>query len=217
VLMEKLLAQREKADTECDRCGKRFKLWDKLERKFASKEVQEAVEGMQLLDVARLTARRKGKMLVLEVGARITSANQKWWEIPGEEDDGIDIMLEFTDEAGNGTGKGLCLQLKAGNSHLEKRRKDGAEIFRIAKQRWVKTWTTQPWPVMLVVGTFPDVLDRLASREKRELTDVRWMEITSVLNEKLAGGAKTVSQIEFKGERLDMSSVMAWRRRMQSD
>ena len=27
----------------------------------------------------------------------------------------------FTNEDGNGTGKGLCLQLKAGNSHLTTR------------------------------------------------------------------------------------------------
>ena len=50
------------------------------------------------------------------MSARITSANQKWMEVPGDEDDGIDMMVEFTEEDGN--GKGLCLQLKVGNSHL---------------------------------------------------------------------------------------------------
>ena len=48
---------------------------------------------------------------------------------PSAEDDGIDILLEFTDEEGNGIGKGLCLRLKVGNSHLTKRKTDGAEIF----------------------------------------------------------------------------------------
>jgi len=83
---------------------------------------------------------------VLDAGARITSANQKWMEVPGDEDDGIDMLVEFTDEDVNGIcegiGKGLCLQLKAGNSHLTKR-KDGTEIFTIQKQRWVKTWTNR--------------------------------------------------------------------------
>ena len=69
-----------------------------------------------------LSTRRRGKLLVLDVGARITSANQKWMEVPGDEDDGIDMLVEFTDEDGNGIskgiGKGLCLQLKAGNCRL---------------------------------------------------------------------------------------------------
>ena len=51
---------------------------------------------------------------------------------PSAEHDGIDILLEFTNEDGNGTGKGLCLQLKAGNSHLTKRKMDGAEAFLIS-------------------------------------------------------------------------------------
>ena len=36
----------------------------------------------------------------------------------GDEDDGIDMLVEFTDEDGNGNGKGLCLQLNAGNCRL---------------------------------------------------------------------------------------------------
>ena len=59
---------------------------------------------------------------MLDVGARITSANQKWMEVPGDEDDGIDMLVEFTDEDVNGIckgiGKGLCLQLKAGDWRL---------------------------------------------------------------------------------------------------
>ncbi len=39
VLMEKLIARKEKADAECDRCETRFPLWDALERKFASEAV----------------------------------------------------------------------------------------------------------------------------------------------------------------------------------
>jgi hypothetical protein len=37
------------------------------------------------------------------------------------------------------------------------------------------------------------------------------MEISSVLELESQNGAKPVKQIEFKGERLDMSSVRRWR------
>jgi hypothetical protein len=214
VLMKKLLAKKQQADTECDGCGERFALWDALEKKFASDDVRRQVEELQADDLAKLTTRRKGKLLVLDVGARITSANQKWYEIPQEEDDGIDMVVEFTDEDGNGVGKGLCLQLKAGNSHLTKRKTDGVEIFAIGKQRWVDTWMKQPHPVMLVIGTFSEDDERRGGKDKLEFAEVRWMEISSVLKSLSADGTKPVKQFEFKGERLDMASVRKWREKV---
>jgi small GTP-binding protein len=216
VLMENLLADGEHATAECDRskCRTRFPLWDSLEQKFASEDVRRQVEHLRANDDVQLTTRRKGKLLVLDVGARITSANQKWIEIPQDEDDGIDMIVEFTDEAGNGVGKGLCLQLKAGNSHLTRRKKDSAEIFAIKNQRWVKTWTNQPYPVMLVIGTFSEEDDRAVGREKLEFADVRWMEITSVLQRESRNGTQPVHQIEFQPERLDLSSVHRWRSKL---
>jgi hypothetical protein len=85
------------------------------------------VEGLQADDVVRLDSRRKGKLLALEVAARITSADQKCFEIPATEDEGLDIELEFTDDEGKGTGKRVYLQLKAGNSYIRKRKTDQAE------------------------------------------------------------------------------------------
>jgi small GTP-binding protein len=208
--MQKLFAKKEQATVVCDVCDTQFKLWDELERLFASAEVRAQVEVLQAEDAIRLDARRKGKLLVLDVGARITSANQKWHEIPQEEDEGIDIEVEFTDDNGAGTGKGLCLQLKAGNSHLDKL-KDGREIFRIKKQRWVNYWLQQPHPVMLVIGTFAEDDERFVGKDKLEFAEVRWMEISSVLQRESQNGTKPVKQIEFKGERLDMSSVRRWR------
>jgi hypothetical protein len=64
--------------------------WDALEKTFASDEVRQRVEGLQAEDAVRLDSRRKGKLLALEVGARITSADQKCFEIPGTEDEGLD-------------------------------------------------------------------------------------------------------------------------------
>ena len=39
------------------------------------------------------------------------------------------------------------------------------------------------------------------------------MEISSVLQRESANGKQPVKQIEFKGERLDMTSVRRWRER----
>jgi len=108
------------------------------------------------------------------------------------------------------------LQLKSGNSHLE-RRKNGAEIFKIKEQRWVQYWLQQPYPVMLVIGTFPEEDERAGWKNKLEFADVRWMEITSVLKRESQDGTRPVKQIEFKGDRLDMSSVRRWRDRALSN
>lgn len=214
VLMKKLLREKQNADTECDDCGERFPLWDALEKKFASEAVRAQVEQLQADDLAKLDTRRRGKLLALEVGARITSADQKCFEIPATEDEGLDMELEFTNDDGEGTGRRLYLQLKSGNSHLTKRKTDGAEIFTIRKQRWVEYWLAQPHPVMLVIGTFSEDDERATGKDKLEFAEVRWMEISSVLKRESANGTKPVKQIEFKGERLDLSSVRRWRERV---
>ena len=158
--------------------------------------------------------RRRGKLLALEVGARITSADQKCFEIPATEDEGLDMKLEFTNDNGEGMGRRLYQQLKSGNSHLTKRKTDGAEIFTIKKQRWVEYWLAQPHPVMLVIGTFSEDDERAIGKDKLEFAEVRWMEISSVLQRESQNGTKPVKQIEFKGERLDLSSVRRWRARV---
>jgi hypothetical protein len=209
------LLKKQEADTECDKCGHRFPLWDELEKAFASDELRQQVEGLNAQDVIRLDSRRKGKLLVLEVSARLTSADQKCSEIPGTEDEGIDMELEFTDDAGKGTGRRMYLQLKSGNSYLRKL-KDGTEIFDIKKSGWVDYWLKQQSPVMLVVGTFreEDRAGHSARQNRLEFAEVRWMEISSVLKALSENGTKPVTQIEFKGERLDMLSVRNWRTRM---
>ncbi len=88
------------------------------------------------------------------------------------------------------------------------------EFFTIKKQRWVKTWMNQKFPVMLVIGTFSEEDERAVGKEKVEFADVRWMEITSVLERESADGTKPVKQIEFKGKRLDLASVRKWREKM---
>ena len=243
VLMDKLARDGDKAQVTCDACDQRFPLFDDLERLLADPELRRRAEALGS-EPPPLTARRKGKLLVLEVGARLTSANQKWQEINPDEDDGIDLQVEFTDDNGIGTGRYLYLQLKAGPSHL-RRLKDGREMFAIKKPRWIHTWTQQPGPVMLVIGReaaagrYAQVTDSLWRRLpvgssrfdldlKQELSffverpgsrafpDVRWMEISSVLQRELAAGRSPtqIRQIEFVGESLDMASVLQWRRKI---
>ena len=132
--MAKLDRHGEAAQVSCDACDRRFPLYDDLECLLADPAVNQRAEAISQQQRPELTARRKGKLLVLEVGARLTSANQKWQEIPGDEDDGLDLQLEFTDDDGNGSGRYLYLQLKAGTSHL-RRQADGREMFTIKKPR----------------------------------------------------------------------------------
>ncbi|HEV3036260.1 MAG TPA: TIR domain-containing protein [Candidatus Angelobacter sp.] len=196
---------------QCQRCNKAIPLWDRLERLFASPEVKSKVEALRQNESSDLDSRRLGKLLVLEVSSRITSANQKCYEIPGDQDEGIDLVVEFTDEDGKGTGQQMYLQLKAGNSHLKTRKSDEAEVFTIKKQSWVKQWIRQNGPMMLVVGTFPEEAERNTRDDKKTFAEVRWMEIGELLRNQSENGKKPVKQIIFKGERLDAQSVRRWR------
>ena len=101
---------RKKKKTPSIICGgreQRVPLWDAQEKKFASEVVRAQVEQLQADDLAKLDTRRRGKLLALEVGARITSADQKCFEIPATEDEGLDMELEFTNDDGEGTGRRL--------------------------------------------------------------------------------------------------------------
>ena len=207
---QRLEERGEEAYILCQSCEKRVPLWDSLEKRFASEAVKKRVAMLQSQERIELDSRRKGKLLALEVAARITSADQKCFEIPGVEDEGLDMEVEFTDGEGRGTGSRIYLQLKAGNSHLT-RRKDGAEIFRIKKQGWVKYWLRQDRPVLLVVGTFPEESDELRGGGKERFADIRWMEIGELLRRESEGGTRAVRQIVFQGERLDTMAVRGWR------
>jgi hypothetical protein len=65
-----------------------------------------------------------------------------------------------------------------------------------------------------VSGTFAEEDRRATGSAKQEFADVRWLEITSVLKRFRANGTEPVTQIEFAGERLDISSVRRWREKV---
>lgn len=95
---------------------------------------------------------------------------------------GIDGEIEFKNELGHPTGQRVYLQLKSGDSYLYQRRTDGKEIFRIKNPRHADYWTSQAYPVWLVV--------------RNSDGRIRWMNVTEYLLEHGTG----VTQIEFSGE-----------------
>jgi hypothetical protein len=118
----------------------------------------------------------------------------------GNSDWGIDGEIEFKDDDGHASGLRLYLQLKAGNSHLRRRKSDGAEIFRIKKPRHAGYWQVHEYPVFLVIRT-------LDGR-------IRWMEISSYLKTEVKAGRVPVRKIIFQGESLTTTSVREWREKV---
>jgi hypothetical protein len=92
--------------------------------------------------------------------------------------------------------------LKSVNSHLRKRRLDGAEIFSIKDQRHVHYWMAFLFSVLLVI--------------RNSEGEVRWMEIRDWLKRESNNGEKSVKQIIFEGERFEVMSVRRWRDKVLS-
>ena len=131
-------------------------------------------------------------------------------------DQGIDMEIEFTDDAHEATGAKLYLQLKSGDSYTRKRKRDGAEIFTIKDERHARYWMAQAFPVLLVI--------------RNSEGEVRWMEVRDWLkrasdngvSQRPSSGLRPPSptpvgegqQIVFAGERFDVMSVRRWRERV---
>jgi len=110
------------------------------------------------------------------------------------------MEIEFKDDDGKPTAKKLYLQLKSGESHLKKRKSDGAEIFQIHHEDHAAYWMNQAYPVFLVIADSEG--------------GVRWMEIRDYLKRESDNGKKAVRQIVFAGERFDVMSVRRWREKL---
>jgi Domain of unknown function (DUF4365) len=114
-------------------------------------------------------------------------------------DHGIDMEIEFKSDTGEATGRKVYLQLKSGDLHLSKLKRDGAEIFTIKDARHARYWMAQAFPVLLVI--------------RNSEGEVRWMEVRDYLKRASDNGKKPVRQIVFAGERFDVMSVRGWRDR----
>lgn len=158
--------QNNKKDILCLECEKRILLWDVIEEKFSSEQIQNKVAKLDHL--AQLSIDNESKELIL-VGHTFAIAGEagQIFRPTFNSDWGIDGEIEFKNSNGQASGKRLYLQLKSGDSYLYKRRKDGKEVFKMKKQRYAEYWVSQAYPVMLVIRTSDN--------------QIRWMNITEYL------------------------------------
>lgn len=173
VVRDRLASDGNGAKAMCARCENRFPLWDRLEQLFPDPDVHKQVLLLEEATRINVDARRQAEILVGEVHAIIAEANQKFNEIQGNNDEGIDVELEFTDAKNVTTAIKAHLQLKCGNSHL-RQRKDESERFVIDNLNWLEVWKRQPGPVFLIIGTLPEERDR----DQRRFRELRYMELT---------------------------------------
>lgn len=191
--------QQEPPTIVCVDCEKRVPLWDDLEVCFSSPEVQKRVRELQEKSMIVLDNQDKERALVGEVISTVALAGQISRELTVS-DHGIDMEIEFKNDDGEATGQKLYLQLKSGDSYLRERKRGGAEIFTIKKERYARYWMAQAFPVLLII--------------RNSEGEVRWMEVRDWLKQKSEGGTKPVKQIVFDGERFDVMSVRRWRDRV---
>jgi hypothetical protein len=143
----------------------------------------------------------KERALVGEVISTVALAGQLSRE-KNVSDHGIDMEIEFKDDANEATGRILFLQLKSGDSYLRKRR-DGTEVFTIKDERHARYWMAQAFPVLLVIRSSDG--------------EVRWMDVRDWLKRASDNAKKQLKQIVFTGERFDVMSVRRWRERVLKD
>jgi len=190
------LGKREVPTILCSECENRVPLWDEMEQCFASPETQRRVRELQDQAALVLDNESKERALVGEVISTVALAGQLSREFTVS-DKGIDMEIEFKDDANVATGRKLYLQLKSGDSYLRERRRDGREVFTIQDERHARYWMAQAFPVLLVIRTSDG--------------EVRWMEVREWLRGMSDHGRKPVKQIVFEGERFDVMSVRRWR------
>jgi hypothetical protein len=194
-----------KKDIYCQNCddGHRVLLFDTLEELFQSPETAERAKQWNREAQAVMDSQSLEQILLGHVQAIAGEAGQIW-RPTGSGDRGIDGEIEFKDHKGKATGRRIYLQLKSGNSHLEPRKKDGAEIFRIKSDRHADYWRNQPGPVWLVIRT----------TDERSGRSIRWMDLSAYLERESKRRKTPVKQVEFRGEPLTAQTLMALRDRM---
>lgn len=197
--IDRALAPGGKGKVFCPDCGKPIVLIDMMEKKFDSPAVKEQAQEMRVESELMIDTESKDLILVGHAFAIVGEAGQIYRGYTNS-DHGIDGEIEFKSDKGRATGKRLYLQLKSGDSYLTKRKRDGAEVFQIKKERWATYWQKQEYPVMLVIRTSDGV--------------IRWMDVSAYLKRASDDGKKAVKQIIFEGERFEVMSVRQWRKQI---
>lgn len=185
----------------CDDMKKRIPLWDGMEELFAKPEIKQRVHMLQDESIHELDNESKERVLVGDVISAVALAGQISRELTVS-DHGIDMEIEFKSDTGEATGEKIYLQLKSGDSYLRERKADGNEIFTIKKERHLKYWMAQKFPMLLVI--------------RNSEGEIRWMEIRDFLKRESDDGKKPVKQFAFQGERFDVMSIRQWRDKLLS-
>ena len=81
-----------------------------------------------------LRARRFAPVHLAPLGSTVAPADPISREFKVS-DQGIDMEIEFNDDAHEATNRKVYLQLKSGDSYLRKRKGDGVEVFTIKDER----------------------------------------------------------------------------------
>jgi small GTP-binding protein len=121
-----------KRDILCVNCEKRIRLWDEMEDLFASDETKKRVRELQEQSALVLDSESKERALVGEVISTVALAGQIARELPLR-DHGIDMEIEFRDDAAHPTGKKLFLRVKSIDTTAD-----------------VTNWLAGPFPVILL-------------------------------------------------------------------
>jgi small GTP-binding protein len=171
----------------CVLCERRIPLYDAIERKFASEAIKKRVQ--VLADRVSQIIDNESKEQILEGYAFVIAGEAGQIYRPTSRFDyGIDGEIEFRDRNGMPSAQKVWLQLKAGDSHLITRKRDGAEIFII--ESWhVEYWSKHNDPVMLVIQTSDG--------------QIRWMDIRSCLSKQ----PRNIKQIVFTGTPFTAESI----------
>ncbi len=179
----------------CAECEERVPLWDDMEHCFASPHIQQRVRELQKQTAIVLDHESQERAFVGDIISTVALADQISRELDVSKR-GVDMEIEFRSDTGLATGRKVFLQLRTGDLCLTRRRRDGAEIFKIKRPRRAKAWMQQDFPVLLIV------------RNSKGTT--RWMDISNYLRNKDSNGKQRV-RIVFLGERFDVMSVRRWR------
>jgi Domain of unknown function (DUF4365) len=143
----------------------------------------------------------KERALVGEVISTVALAGQICREF-NVSDHGVDMEVEFKDDAHEATGAKVYLQLNPDDSYLYERKSDGAEVFTIKDERHARYWMAQAFPVLLVIPGAEG--------------EVRWMEVRDKLKNASGRSQGLPKQIVFKGDRFEVMSVRRWREKALS-
>lgn len=192
--LEKLIREQRK-EMVCVYCMEMIPLSDALDDMMQSFATAKSVSDMA--DQAEKKLDNESKELVLVGHAFVTVASAGHIFRPISNSDwGIDGEIEFKDEKGRASGRRIYLQLKSGDTYIERSKRTGVESFRIRNSRHKEYWTQHEYPVMVVIRTSDG--------------RIRWMNVTEYIQKHPDAG----DSILFEGDEFTPLTVEKMRKKL---